>query len=92
MSTELLSWLLGVSTTLFFGLLIPVLVGQLVPVSRADRAEAVVVVQKETIESQGRTNMVQADLIRQLQASGMATEQLINALKAVLPPQNVGKV
>lgn len=87
----LLSWLLGISATLLSALLIAILTGQMVPVSRADRAESVAEVQKETIASQNRTNIVQAELISQLQAGSLATERLIAALKAVIPPQNGGQ-
>jgi len=91
LSVALLAWLLGVSTTLFSALLIAILTGQMVPASRADRAESVAEVQKETIASQNRTNIVQAELITQLQTAGLATERLITALKAVIPPQNGGQ-
>lgn len=87
-----ISWLLGVSTTLLMGLVLAILTGALVPGSRADKAAAVAEVQKETIESLKRTNEVQARSILQLEAGSVATERLISALKAVVaPPQNGGK-
>lgn len=90
MSPALLSWLLGITTTLAGGLATAVVTGALVPGSRVDKAEAVAEVRKETNEALSRTNTVQAELIQRLEAGSDVLERLVTALKAATIPQAGG--
>jgi hypothetical protein len=95
-----MAWLLGVTTALVLAFVGAMIGGALVPGSkvaeanaRADKSEAVVAAQKETIDTQRYTISEQKDHILVAQSGAVAADKLLNTMRAIVQqPQTGGEV